>query len=57
MRLLLIRRERYSGSMQRAITLDTPVDEARANAYHENGMLRLTLSKSQATPQRKIAIH
>ena len=52
----VIRRERYSGSMQRAFTLDTPIDEAHVDASYENGVLRLTLPKTQATPQRKIEI-
>lgn len=42
--------------MQRAFTLTTPIDEARVDAgYH--GVLRLSLPKSQATPERKIEIH
>ncbi|CAG9165995.1 Hsp20/alpha crystallin family protein [Cupriavidus pampae] len=53
----VIRRERYSGTMQRAFTLATPIDEARVEAHYQDGVLRLSLPKSQATPQRRIEIH
>jgi len=52
----VIRRERYSGSMQRAFTLDTPVDESKVDASYEDGVLRVVLPKAEATPQRKISI-
>lgn len=52
----VIRRERYSGSMQRAFTLDTPVDEGKVDASYEDGVLRVVLPKTEATPQRKISI-
>jgi HSP20 family protein len=42
--------------MQRAFTLDTPVDESKVDASYEDGVLRVVLPKAEATPQRKISI-
>lgn len=52
----LIRRERYSGTMQRAFTLDAPVDEAQVDARYENGVLTLVLPKQEATTQKRVTI-
>lgn len=52
-----IRSERYYGSVSRMVQLPTEVDEARAKAKYENGVLRLMLpKKADARSQRRLAI-
>ncbi len=48
----VLRSERYYGSVSRAFTLSSEIDEAKANAKFENGVLTLTLPK-KATPASK----
>lgn len=52
----VIRRERYSGSMQRAFTLDSTADESKVDASYENGVLRVVLPKKEASPQQRVTI-
>lgn len=52
----LIRRERYSGRMQRAFTLDANIDESNVDASFEDGVLRLVLPKKEANPQKRISV-
>ncbi|AJG19749.1 Hsp20/alpha crystallin family protein [Cupriavidus basilensis] len=52
----VIRRERYSGAMQRAFTLDSAVDEGKVDASYENGVLRVVLPKKEASPQQRVTI-
>ena len=52
----VIRSERYSGSMQRMFTLDAAIDEGKVEATYENGLLRVTLPKKEASPQQRITI-
>ncbi|CAG9165986.1 hypothetical protein LMG23992_00659 [Cupriavidus laharis] len=52
----LIRRERYSGSMQRAFTLDASIDESKVDASYTNGVLRVVLPKKETSPQQRIAV-
>lgn len=52
----VIRSERYSGSMQRMFTLDAAIDESKVDATYENGLLRLTLPKKEASQQQRITI-
>ena len=47
---------RTFGRFEQRITLPTPVDAARVEAMLANGVLRLTLPKSEAAKPRKIAI-
>jgi len=49
-------RERRFGSFQRAVSLATPVNSDRAQAQFENGVLTLTLPKSEAAKPRQIKI-
>jgi HSP20 family protein len=45
-------RERRSGSFQRSVSMGTPIDADRASAQFEDGVLTLTLPKSeQARPK------
>jgi len=48
--------ERRSGTLQRSVTLPTPVDSDRAQAQFEHGVLTLTLPKSEAARPRQIRI-
>jgi HSP20 family protein len=49
-------RERRFGSFQRSVSLATPVNSERAEARYENGVLTLTLPKSEAAKPRQIKI-
>lgn len=52
-----IRSERYYGSVSRMVQLPAEVDEAKAKARYENGVLRLTLPKKAGSrSQRRLAI-
>lgn len=42
--------------MQRMFTLDAAVDESKVDATYENGLLRVTLPKKDASPQQRITI-
>lgn len=53
----VLRSERYFGSMSRAFTLPTGVDVAKVEAKYADGVLRLTLPKSEGTPTHRIEIH
>ena len=48
--------EIWRGKFQRSFSLPTEVDPDKANASYENGMLSLTLPKSEATKPRKIQV-
>jgi len=49
-------RERRMGSFQRTLTLSTPVDSDKADAQFENGVLSLTLPKSEQAKPKQIKI-
>jgi len=49
-------RERRAGSFQRAFSLATPVDSDKADAQFENGVLTLTLPKSEKAKPKQIKI-
>jgi HSP20 family protein len=48
--------ETWSGRFQRSFTLPLEVDANKAEASFENGVLTLTLPKSEATKPRKIQV-
>jgi HSP20 family protein len=48
--------EMYRGHFQRSFTLPFPVDTDKANATFENGILKLTLPKSEAVKPRRIQV-
>jgi HSP20 family protein len=50
------RQERFAGAFSREITLATPVDADKVEAKFENGVLKLTLPKSEAARPRKIKV-
>ncbi len=52
----VLRSERYSGLMSRAFTLTQDIDEARATAKYEDGVLTLELPKKESVPSKRLAI-
>lgn len=48
--------ERYQGSSYRSFSLDSDVDEANAQAKYENGILELTLPKTNGRAAKQIEI-
>jgi HSP20 family protein len=49
-------RERRFGAFQRSVSLGTPVNADKAQAQYDNGVLTLTLPKSEAAKPRQIKI-
>jgi len=52
----VLRSERQQGYASRSFTLACPVDEAKAAAKYENGVLELTLPKKAATSTKRLAV-
>lgn len=52
----VLRSERYFGKVARSFTLAHEVDEAKAQAKYNDGVLELTLPKKAATSAKKLAI-
>jgi HSP20 family protein len=52
----VIRQERYSGSMQRAFTLDGNIDTKKIDASFQDGVLRLVLPKKESSTQQRITV-
>jgi len=52
----VLRSERYYGRVSRSLALDQPVDESKAMAKFDNGVLELVLPKMSATPTRRLSI-
>ena len=52
----VLRSERYYGKVSRAFTLGYEVDQEKATAKYDNGILELTLPKRGASGQRRLAI-
>jgi HSP20 family protein len=52
----VIRRERYYGRVARAFTLAQAVDEGKAEARYEQGVLVLTLPKKAGEQAKKVAV-
>lgn len=50
------RQERGAGSFQRVISLNVPVDRDKVSAKSENGILRVTLPKTEEIKPRRIPI-
>lgn len=51
-----LRCERYYGASARSFSLPGEVDETRAKAKYDNGVLTLTLPKSSTSAAKKLAI-
>lgn len=52
----VICRERYQGSSYRSFTLSSDVDESKAHAKFENGVLELTLPKKNGKTSKQLEI-
>ncbi|OIP18509.1 MAG: heat-shock protein Hsp20 [Comamonadaceae bacterium CG_4_9_14_3_um_filter_60_33] len=52
----LVRSERYYGTVSRVFTLSQEVDDAKAVAKYDNGVLSLDLPKKAGTASKKLAI-
>lgn len=50
------RRERYTGSFHRAITLPTPVSEEGIKASYKNGVLEVIMPKQTQTNKKRIDV-
>ncbi len=53
----LLRSERYFGRWSRNVTLGYTVDETKAEAKYNDGVLLLTLPKKGGTSVKEIAVH
>ena len=53
----VLRSERYYGKIQRVFALEHPIDEANAQARYTDGILELTLPKSEAAMPKRISVH
>lgn len=53
----IVRSERYFGQQYRSFTLEHEIDDAKANAKFDGGVLELTLPKKTQQGGRKLAIH
>lgn len=52
----MVRSERYYGKHSRSIALPQEVDEAKAEAKYENGLLLLTLPKKSGTGAKQLTV-
>ena len=52
----VVRSERYFGSMYRSFTLDSEVDDAKAEAQYADGVLTLRLPKKAGTAAKKLMV-
>ena len=53
----VLRSERYYGSVSRAFTLAQDVDDSKAVAKYEDGVLTLELPKKATSASKRLAIH
>ena len=52
----VLRRERYRGAVSRSFALASEIDEERASAAYENGILNLTLPKKAVAGARRLKV-
>jgi HSP20 family protein len=52
----VIRSERYYGNQYRGFTLQQDIDQARAEAKYEDGVLILTLPKKETTSAKQLSV-
>lgn len=53
----VLRTERYYGQQYRSFTLECPIDEEKADAKYENGVLELTLPKKAGAMAHQLKVH
>lgn len=51
------RSERYFGKFQRSVTLPSQVDSQKVGAAYKDGVLTVTLAKSEEAKPRRIEVH
>ena len=51
-----LRSERYYGYISRTFSLDSEIDESKASAHYENGVLELKLPKKASGEARKLSV-
>ncbi len=52
----LLRSERYYGKLERSFTLDSDVDEAKAQARYSDGVLKLVLPKKTRVSSKRLTV-
>ncbi|MDH5533969.1 MAG: Hsp20 family protein [Betaproteobacteria bacterium] len=52
----LLRSERYYGKLERSFTLDSDLDEAKAQAKYSDGVLKLVLPKKAHASSKRLAV-
>lgn len=50
-------RERYFGKLQRSFKLGSAIDDSKADAKYENGVLELTLPKTASGTTHQLEVH
>jgi len=53
----LLRSERYYGKLERSFTLDSDVDEAKAQAKYSDGVLKLVLPKKMRASRKQLTVN
>lgn len=53
----LVCRERYHGQQYRRFTLEQDVDDSKAEAHFQDGVLELTLPKKAGSTKKQLEIH
>jgi HSP20 family protein len=53
----VLRTERFFGKLQRELTFSQEIDEAKAEAKYNNGVLELTLPKKDGVAAKKVAVN
>jgi HSP20 family protein len=53
----VLRNERYYGSVSRSFSLTQDVDETKASAKYENGVLTLELPKKATSASKRLTIN
>jgi HSP20 family protein len=53
----VLRSERTYGFTSRSFTVSCPIDEAKADAHYENGILDLTLPKKGGSAAKRLSVH
>jgi HSP20 family protein len=52
----VLRSERYYGRVERSFELDSDVDEAKAKATYNDGVLKLTLPKKERASSKRLSV-
>jgi len=53
----MLRAERYYGKVQRELAFSEEIDEAKAQAKYNDGVLELTLPKKVGVAAKKVAVN